>query len=431
MKKLKLPKKPYTGMKVYCNICKKDNAGCSHYDEQNYRIRIHVPNTKNRVKVKIFDTDDYNDAVVQAIEFKKQLNATNYTRIKVTTDGNDYSLAGALLKYKNYLEGNHELEQNKKSVSKGHINESLRFCKFFAGVISERINIHNIRVMDIDKYDVSDFYKALKKKKYEGKTFNKCLAALKRFFKYLIDVEEIDMKNPFAEYESKSVAKKNIISISKEEFLSIINAVDTASPYQQLGGKGEVKNMYKDYLKIGFWLCLYTGGRREEVVNLKWNDMVMTISGNLSFEVHNLKVNRRNNNDDAKKYFPIYPDFANLLYELGYPDKINRNGYILHPERVESAQTIMDALSKAFTHYRIAAGIKRDISLSTLRKTFISWLNEAVGVETGLLTSHTTEDVLKNHYIDSQIASAINKATHNVRIFGEDDLHKPHSASSL
>ena len=94
-------------------------------------------------------------------------------------------------------------------------------------------------------------------------------------------------------------------------------------------------------------------------------------------------------------------------------------------------RTIMDALSKAFTHYRIAAGIKRDISLSTLRKTFISWLNEAVGVETGLLTSHTTEDVLKNHYIDSQIASAINKATHNVRIFGEDDLHKPHSASSL
>lgn len=84
----------------------------------------------------------------------------------ITTDGNDYSLAGALLKYKNYLEGNHELEQNKKSPLK--VIESLRFCKFFAGVISERINIHNIRVMYLDKYDVSDFYKALKKKKYEG-----------------------------------------------------------------------------------------------------------------------------------------------------------------------------------------------------------------------------------------------------------------------
>jgi hypothetical protein len=70
---------------------------------------------------------DYNEAVVQAIEFKKQLNATNYSRIKVTTDGNDYSFAGSLLKYKNYLEGNHELEQNKKSISKGHVKESLRY----------------------------------------------------------------------------------------------------------------------------------------------------------------------------------------------------------------------------------------------------------------------------------------------------------------
>ena len=431
MRKLKLPKKPYTGMKVYCNVCKKDNTGCSHYDEQYYRIRIHVPNTKNRVKVKIFETTDYSEAVVQAIEFKKQLNATNYSRIKVTTEGNDYSLSGALLKYKNYLEGNHELEQNKKSISKGHVDESLRYCKMFASVINKRISIYNIRVMDIDKYDVSDFYKELNKKDYDGKTFNKCLAALKRFFKYLIDVEEIEMKNPFADYETKPVTKKNIISISKDEFLSIINVVDTANPYQQLGGNGEIKNMYKDYLKTGFWLFLYTGGRREEVVNLKWDDIVMTISGNLSFEVHNLKVNRKKKNDEAKKYFPIYPDFANLLYELGYPDKINPKGFILHPERDETTQTIMDALSKAFTHYRIAAGVERNISLSTLRKTYISWLNEAVGKETGLLTSHTTENVLKNHYIDAKIATAIDKATQKVSIFGKEDLDKPHSISSL
>jgi site-specific recombinase XerD len=42
----------------------------------------------------------------------------------------------------------------------------------------------------------------------KGITFNKCLSALKRFFKYLIDVEDIDMKNPFAEYETKASYKE-------------------------------------------------------------------------------------------------------------------------------------------------------------------------------------------------------------------------------
>lgn len=82
----------------------------------------------------------------------------------------------------------------------------------------------------------------------------------------------------------------------------------------------------------------------------------------------------------------------------------------------------MDALSKAFTHYRIAAGVKRDISLNTLRKTYISWLNEAVGKETGLLTSHTTENVLKNHYIDAKIATAIDRATQKSKHFWQRRL---------
>jgi len=31
--------------------------------------------------------------------------------------------------------------------------------------------------------------------------------------------------------------------------------------------------MYRSYLKNGFKLFLLTGGRREEIVDLKWNDI--------------------------------------------------------------------------------------------------------------------------------------------------------------
>jgi site-specific recombinase XerD len=35
------------------------------------------------------------------------------------------------------------------------------------------------------------------------------MGALKAFFKFLIEIEEVQMKNPFASYESKKSIKKN------------------------------------------------------------------------------------------------------------------------------------------------------------------------------------------------------------------------------
>jgi hypothetical protein len=87
----------------------------------------------------------------------------------------------------------------------------------------------------------------------------------------------------------------------------------------------------------------------------------------------------------------------------------NPNDYFLCPERRCNSQTLMDKVSKSFTHYRNGAGIDKDVSLKNLRKTYITWVNQAMGNETGLLTSHSTQEVLGRYYLDPKILSAIER----------------------
>lgn len=98
------------------------------------------------------------------------------------------------------------------------------------------------------------------------------------------------MKNPFKKYSRKQIPKTNIDSVTKEEFNAILEAVDVYSSIVVLGGKGKRKNMYKPYLKDGFRLFLLTGGRREEIVDLRWSHIYVSVSGVKFFRVQNLNV---------------------------------------------------------------------------------------------------------------------------------------------
>lgn len=418
MNKLKLPKNPHTGLKIYCHRCKRDNPTCNHYDIFKYKVRIHVPGTQNKKVTKVLDAVNYNDAVVEAIALEKELKSNNYQKIIVSEIGNDYSILDAVIRYNQYLSGNYEYSQFVKNVSEGHRKECIRFCRYFCNTFKGSKDIKITRIVEVNKIDVARFYTWASIHYASEKSFNKCMGALKAFFKFLIDIEEIKMKNPFEVYETKKGTKKNIETLTKEEFQKIIDAIGVADPIVKLGGKGERKNMFRPYLAEGFKLFLLTGGRREEVVDLLWSDILITVEGTKFFRIANKKVNRTKQTEDYFKYMPINEDLFELLNELGYQEKKNSNDYILFPERTVKTQTIMNDLSKAFTHYTKEALINKRISLKNLRKTYITWVNRSMGKSTGLLTSHSGEQVLKDHYIDSTILSAIEEAVLKVRVFG-------------
>lgn len=422
MIRLTLPKHPHTGLKIFCKTCRVDNTNCKHYGNQVYRVRIHVPGTGNSVKTKYLTATNYDDAVLETIQFQKELTSNNYNPpIEIAEVGTDYNIVGAILKYNQYMSGKSIYAHLKKDVSKGYIDETIRYCKLFAKSLKKTRDLRTTRVTDIQKMDVANFYE-LAEEKYSEKTFNKCLNSVKSFYEFLIDVEEIEMRNPFRNFVSKTTIPASIDTITQKEFEDIIDAIGVADPICNMSGKYGKKNRFRPYLKDGIKLFLYTGGRREEVVNLKWSEIFTTENGVDTFIVDNLKVKRiKKNKNECKKFFPINVDFKEYLMELGMKDKLGKDEYILCPNRTETTACIMDNLSKGFTHYKEAAGIKKNISLSNLRKTYITWTNQVLGSETGRVTSHATSQILKDYYLDPKVLGAVEKAALEVRVFGKSN----------
>lgn len=419
MKKLKLSKRSYVGLRVYCNRCKLYSPQCRHYDDQHYRVRIHIKGTKGALKVKRLKATCYTDAVVEASQIKAELEKNNYEPIKPVLTGNNYSLVDAILKYNQYLAGEHEMAHKRKIVSKAHQKECIRFCRYFAKIVKKDRDITRMPVREVGQIHVAAFYRHYEKV-FSARSFNKCMTALKSFFGFLIEVEEIDMKNPFQSYVAKHVSKKPNLTLTKSEFLAILAQIDTADPYVIRGKRNERKNMYRPYLKDGFKLFLLTGGRREEVVNLKWNDIYVSEEGILFFKVDNLKVQRIKKQEGILKYFPVGADLLALLNDLGYEKHKGSDRYVLFPERKTGATVIIDTLSKAFTHYKKAAGIKKDVSLKSLRKTYITWAKTVLGDKTGLVTSHGNTGVIDKFYVDPTVLPVIEKAALRLHVFNQE-----------
>lgn len=417
MNKLILPKNAHKGLKIFCKKCNEDNSKCKHYDNQTYRVRIHVPGSKSTVKTRVISATDYDDAVIEAIAFKKELNSNNFKTIESTLDeGNDYSILDACIKYNQYLNGESYYAHLKKNISKEYKKELIRYCSYFCENVKKSKNIEASRIKDINIKDVSSFY-LWAETHYQEKSFNKCMAGLKGFFEFLINIEEVVMKNPFRVYEAKEVVSPEVDAITKKEFDSILKAVDDFCPMLQLGGKGQRKNMYRPFLKHAFRLFLLTGCRREEVVRFRWSDIYATDEKVKLLKVENLKVQRITKKQNVHKTVPITVELMDLLIEMGYEEKHTTTEYILHPDRDLGLKSLMDLLSKSFTYYWKSTKVNKDHSLKTLRKTYLTWVEKSMGKDTKILSSHSTDGVLKKYYIDPKVLSVIEKGALEIKIF--------------
>ena len=420
MRKLTLPHNPHKGLKIFCRTCRIDNPKCKHYDRQVFRVRIHIPGNSKSIRTKFLEAGNYNNAVAECVDFERELKSNGYESMAVTFSqtSNDYNIGDAVVKYREYMSGKSKFAHLKKNVSEEYIDECVRYCKKFVENLSLTKNLKRTRPTDVITDDVSNFY-IWAEENYSSKTFNKCFIALRAFFEFLIEIENIEMKNPFRKFVPKSVTPSSIDIITEDEFNQVLAAVDTFNPFITLGGKGEKKNLYKPYLKDGFKLFLLTGGRREEVVDLKWSDIYSTPQGIKLFIIDNLKVKRmKKNNKECKKYIGINVDLEDFLIELGMNEKIGTDEYILFPNRDVKTKTIMTDLSRGFSHYKEGAGIKKDISLSNLRKTYFTWHHQVLGDDTGLVSSHSTTQVLEKYYLDPKVLTAVEISALKVRVFG-------------
>jgi integrase len=422
MNKLNLPKNSINGLKIFCKKCRQNNTECKHYNDQYYRLMVHIPGSKGNTKSKILKSRTYEDAVIESINFKKSLSFNQYEEVESV----EMTLVNGFIIYTRYINGEHTIKQYQKPLNTPeYIKEQVRAVKEFIKIIQKfrRRSSNEILISDINKEDISNYYEYCENK-FQPKTFNKRITELKRFFQYFIECEDVEMKNPFNNVVKKRLVKKEPKVVTMDNFSKIIDSIETTDPYKKVGK--EIKNMCRPYLRNGFLLLLYTGGRFEDVVNMKWSDIRKEADTEYFFvknhKVNRLKklkgINKEENEELTFKRFTIFPEFMDLLIELGYEENKDEDMYVLYPQDDVNRKTLSTQLSKSFSHYRDNAGISKDISLKNLRKTHITKLYEIVKEDTRLVTDHSTDKVLRDHYVNKQTLNTQEKIKTNLRFLG-------------
>ena len=311
MTKLTLPKKPINGLKIFCKKCRQNNTGCKHYEDQYYRLMVHVPGSKGNTKSKILKSRNYDDALIESINFKKSLSSNQYEDVESV----EMTLLNGFIIYNRYINGEHDIKQYQKPLNTPeYIKEQVRAIKEFIKKVQEfrKRSSNEILITDINKEDISKYY-GYCENKFQPKTFNKRITELKRFFQYFIDCEDVEMKNPFNNVVKKRLVKKEPKVIPMDDFSRIIDSIEITDPLKKVGK--EIKNMYRPYLRNGFLLLLYTGGRFEDVVNMKWSDIkkegdteYFFVKNHKVYRLKKLKgLTKEDNEEISYKRFTIFP----------------------------------------------------------------------------------------------------------------------------
>jgi len=99
---------------------------------------------------------------------------------------------------------------------------------------------------------------------------------------------------------------------------------------------------------------------------------------------------------------------------MGAENNIGKDEYILERKPSTSIKTIMEKMTVGFKHYYSQLNTGREITFAHLRKTYLTYLKLAMGSDTKAMSSHATDEILNNHYIDFRI---IAKATEEFTLF--------------
>lgn len=322
--------------------------------------------------------------------------------------------------YLDFLENVGVPEHKKRERSNKHLGDVERSIKFFnESLTKNNIDFKLILISQIQDTHVGYFHSyLLNDLGHANRTYNNNMGKMKSFIDWCIKTYKIkNYSNPFEDVNKRSENVDNE-TITKKEFKRLLEDISPENGYV-MEGKSK-KNRYRTYLKDAFELALHTGGRREEVVELRWN-MIREVDNEPSYiVVPNLKVERQKgegfNDNVAPKIIPITTSLYKLLLRLGYNENKGSHLYLFAPDRKAKSLSMMEAISKAFSHYYGLQNTGRKLQFKHLRKTYLTYLVAALGGEAKNLSSHTTDEVLQRHYIDKTI---VNKAVKKLDIFND------------
>lgn len=411
------------GLSAYCQKCNlvidnrkcketgKRLSTCKNTDKHVFKAFICVPGTFGaKRKTKVFRTRDFHEAVRLKNEFVRALEKTNYQKTSILIEGNPEKpslLIECMAMYIGYL-NNIGVEAHKIKIrSDSYIKDVERYFKNFClslkagGIDHTLITVEQLN----DKVVALLHTYILEVLKYENKTYNKFIAAMRQFVSWLNNDKDYSINNPFVGVARRTELIDKTI-VSKSEFYKLIDCIDPEKGYKTYPS-GERKNFYRPWLESAYKLALETGLRREEFMSIKFRDIIIDKKGNpLFIEIENFKVNRNKGISGTKsasmKHIPVTKGLKELLEALNFKENKGKDLYLIGSEETSTLKTRMNVVSKSFSHYWKQTGIEKTAQLKHLRKTYLTSLVEHFGDKANLISSHSGMEVLKKHYVNNQ-----------------------------
>lgn len=432
MESLIIPKgKRIKCLYIFCNKCKtkkrgqlKSNDLCNHpVDKQVYKAIVTIPSTKS-VRTRTFTTRDIDIAIKETLEFEKELKERDYQKEEESNifNAKPLDLDSCIKLYLDYLENINVYDYQKKIRSDSHIQQvSTYLYRFDESLASNYINTKTLLVRHINKSHVQMFHSYINENyNFKNRTYNRHMDTVSELFNFLIDIKQYELVNFFS---SKIVKRRTINSridsLSIQEFCELMNSIKPENGIEKLEmSKKMHKNHYYSWIKNAFELGLFTGRRRDEIVNMKFSDIKEIDGLPIYIETEDYKYNLRNNlfdkNDNKKfNYTPIIADLYQLLVKMGYNEFKGTDRFLIAPDSKKTRITIKNDISKSFTFYYSQLKTGKNISFKHLRKTYITMLNNFTNGLADSITGHSGQAIILKNYHDQKV---FNNALQNFKI---------------
>lgn len=400
-----------SGLIVFCKKCRSDVYGnskkaknCNHPLEcQSYKAIVRVPNSGYERKTKILSARNYEDALVEFVEFQKQVKNPvlfQQTNKKIQSQ----FLKDTMAMYIDYLQDVNTPQHLKKHLSKVYINRVITHLQCFVNFLTKSgINLNNYKLSMINDSVVGMYYSFLQKKNISNYTFNDKIKTLRTFYIYLIEKEDYVLKNVWKKVNLKS-EKPTDISISSDDFYDLLLVISPDEAITKIGKT--TRNMYRPWLKDLIRLKAYTGRRNAELFAMKW-DMIHFEEGKPVYvESPNIKVNKQQNNFDEKDfqfaYIPVGEELLELLIDLNLTENMESSDYLIAPE-IKQRESLEKQTSKSFTFFfkKLNRNYKR--KLKHLRQTYIT--KEDLFINGRFSMQHSKHQTTKKHYSDRHVVA--------------------------
>lgn len=388
------------------NICgktKKNIKSCQHLDKLKYNLTVCIPGSRTKKRrMKILDTTEFSVALTEMKKFRADLKTQGYHKTNTTESKiKNPTLLDYATAYLNSMAGEDTPAILIRLKSQSHIDDCERAITRFSLVLKKAgYSYETIKLEEITDTEVSLYHEyLLDELNLKPRSYNKHIVAMRTLYNWSARVKDYKGCNPFNHVELRNQVVKEKNMISKDEFEKLLTVVTFANGVES----DRNKNLYKPWLITSYRLAIETGLRREELVTLKWSDIVPLGENKFVFRISNLKVNRIRTGESSGQYIkniPVTQSLMQLLMDSGYADKKSTNDYIIDRPEGTELKYMMDLLSRSFAHF-IKLATNRKLEFKDLRKTYITHLTMALGSNAKLFTGHSNDTILKESYLSS------------------------------